>query len=223
MKKFFTSTFLLCVFFIVSCAQQPPKQNTMNSKTDSRDSKPISPNNSLDTATLGAGCFWCVEAVFQELDGVRSVTSGYSGGTVENPTYEEVSSGGSGHAEVAQIVYDPQKISFDELLAVFWKTHDPTTLNQQGADRGTQYRSAIFYHNEQQRESAEKYKKELNESGAWDKSIITEIKPFTRFYKAENYHQNYYNENGNQPYCKFVIQPKLEKFRKVFKNKLKKQ
>lgn len=175
----------------------------------------------LDTATFGAGCFWCVEAQFQLLDGVVSVESGFSGGTVKNPSYKEVCNGTTGHAEVCNIVYDSSKISYDELLAAFWQTHDPTQLNRQGNDVGTQYRSVIFYHNEHQHELAEKYKNALNASGAWDKPVVTEISPFKVFYKAEDYHQNYYNENGEEPYCHFVIQPKVEKFRKVFKDKLK--
>jgi peptide-methionine (S)-S-oxide reductase len=176
-----------------------------------------------DTATFGSGCFWCVEAVFQDLEGVQSVTSGYSGGKIANPTYREVCSGLTGHAEVIQIVYNPQIISFDELLEVFWQTHDPTTLNQQGADHGTQYRSAVFYHSAEQKQLAEKYKKELDASGAFSNPIVTEITPFSVFYKAEDYHQSYYNENGNEPYCRIVIQPKVEKFKKVFKDKLKKE
>lgn len=175
-----------------------------------------------DTATFGAGCFWCSEAVFQDLEGVHSVTSGYSGGTIKNPSYKEVCTGRTGHAEVIDIVFDPQKITYPELLEVFWKTHDPTTLNRQGNDSGTQYRSVIFYHNEEQKQLAEKYKKDLDASGAFDKPIVTEISPAGPFYKAEDYHQNYYNENGDQPYCTFVIQPKVEKFKKVFKDKLKK-
>lgn len=178
-------------------------------------------NNNLDTATFGAGCFWCVEAVFLELKGVKSVTSGYAGGTTKNPTYKEICTGTTGHAEVAQIVYDPSVISYDELLEVFWQTHDPTTLNRQGADAGTQYRSVIFYHNENQKLLAEKYKKELDASGAWENPIVTEISPAPVFYKAENYHQDYYNNNKSQGYCQYVIQPKLEKFRKVFAGKLK--
>ena len=177
--------------------------------------------NTMDTAIFGAGCFWCVEAQFQLLDGVQSVTSGFSGGTVKNPSYKEVCTGSTGHAEVCQIIYDPAKVSFDELLAVFWKTHDPTQLNRQGNDMGTQYRSVIFYTNEEQKKLAEKYKKELNASGAWDKPVVTEISPFTVFYKAEDYHQNYFNLHGNESYCEFVIQPKVEKFKKVFKDKLK--
>lgn len=176
-----------------------------------------------DTATFGAGCFWCVEAVFQRLEGVLKVTSGYSGGHIENPTYEEVCSKTSGHVEVARIIYDPSKISYDELLEVFWKTHDPTTPDQQGADKGPQYRSVIFYHNDAQRATAERYKKELDASGAWDRPIVTAIEPLKNFYPAENYHQNYYNSNPDQMYCRYVIQPKVEKFEKVFRNKLKKQ
>jgi len=174
-----------------------------------------------DTATFAAGCFWCVEAVFQELKGVLSVTSGYTGGNIKNPTYSEVCSGVTGHAEACQIIYDPKVISYDELLEAFWSSHDPTTLNRQGADQGTQYRSAIFYHNEQQKQLAEAYKAKLNAEKAFAKPIVTEISPAGAFYKAEDYHQNYYSENGNAPYCTFVIAPKLEKFRKVFKDKLK--
>ena len=175
----------------------------------------------LDTATFGAGCFWCVEAVFQNLKGVHSVVSGYSGGKVKNPTYEDVCSGTTGHAEVCQIAYDPVQVTYPELLEVFWKTHDPTTLNRQGNDAGTQYRSAIFYHNEEQRKLAEHYKKQLDSSKAFDGPIVTEIVPFENFYKAENYHQNYFNEHGVQPYCLFVIRPKVDKFKKAFKEKLK--
>jgi len=179
-------------------------------------------NAQLDTATFGTGCFWCTEAVFQELEGVVSVTSGYSGGTVVNPTYEEVCSKTTGHAECLNIVYDSSKISFDELLEVFWQVHDPTTLNRQGADVGPQYRSVIFYHNEEQKAKAEKYKAELDKSGAWDRPIVTTLEKFDVFYPAEAYHQNYYNTHTSQGYCQFVIRPKLEKFEKVFKNKLKK-
>ena len=176
----------------------------------------------LDTATFGTGCFWCTEAIFQQLDGVLKVSSGYSGGHVVNPTYEQVCEKNTGHAEVVQIVYDPGKITFDELLEVFWQTHDPTTLNRQGNDVGPQYRSVIFYHDNEQRQRAEHYKNELDKSGSWKDKIVTEIEPYKNFYVAENYHQNYYNNNGSQPYCYFVIRPKLEKFEKVFKDKLKK-
>lgn len=195
-------------------------QPTAASPEKAADKTPDPPRK-LEVATFGAGCFWCVEAVFAELAGVQSVVSGYAGGSVENPTYEQVCSGLTGHAEVCQITYDPQQISFPELLEVFWKTHDPTTLNRQGADVGTQYRSAIFCHDETQRQLAEKYKKELDASGAWSAPIVTEIVPFTKFFPAENYHQDYFARNPNQGYCAFVIQPKLDKFRKVFKEKLK--
>lgn len=177
-------------------------------------------NDTIETATFGTGCFWCTEAIFQQLEGVIKVTSGYSGGHVVNPTYEAVCNKTTGHAECLNIEYDKTKITFDELLEVFWKSHDPTTLNRQGNDSGTQYRSAIFYHNDEQKQKAEKYKAELNESDVFNDPIVTEIKSFTIFYPAENYHQNYYNNNGAQPYCSYVIRPKVEKFRKVFKNKL---
>jgi peptide-methionine (S)-S-oxide reductase len=175
----------------------------------------------LKKATFGSGCFWCTEAIFERLNGVVTVESGYSGGKVDNPTYEEVCSGTTGYAEVTQITYDPSIITYDELLEVFWKTHDPTTLNKQGNDVGTQYRSVIFYNNDDEKELSEKYKAELDKSGAWDNPIVTEIVPLTNFYPAENYHQDYYNNNPNQGYCAFVIAPKVEKFEKVFKEKLK--
>lgn len=178
-------------------------------------------SGNLDTATFGSGCFWCTEAVFLELKGVVNVSSGYSGGSVPNPSYEDVCSGETGHAEVIQVIYDTTIISYEKLLEVFWATHDPTTLNRQGHDAGTQYRSVIFYHNAAQRELAQKYKKALNESEAFSKPVVTEISPFTKFYKAENYHQNYYNNNKSQTYCGYVIKPKLEKFRQVFGQLLK--
>ncbi len=175
----------------------------------------------LDTATFGAGCFWCVEAVFQQIQGVVSVTSGYSGGTVPNPSYEQVCSGTTGHAEVAQIVYDPSIVSFEDLLEVFWTSHDPTTVDRQGPDVGAQYRSVIFYHNDRQRDLAEKYRDKLAGSGAFDRPIVTRIEPFKAFYKAENYHQDYYEQNRSKPYCVFIIAPKVEKIRSVFREKLK--
>ena len=183
--------------------------------------KEMKATRKTDTATFGAGCFWCIEAVFQRLKGVESVTPGYSGGDIKNPSYKEVSSGTTGHAEVARIVFDPETISFKELLEVFWQTHDPTTLNRQGADVGTQYRSVIFYHNPEQKELAEFYKAELDNSGAFNNRIVTEISPLEAFYPAEDYHKNYYNDNTTQPYCQFVIKPKVEKLRKVFSDKLK--
>lgn len=178
-------------------------------------------NAKLETATFGSGCFWCTEAIFQNVDGVTQVVSGYMGGHVKNPTYKEVCSGLTGHAEVIQVTYDPAIVTYAELLEIFWKTHDPTTLNRQGADVGTQYRSAIFYHTEEQKALAERYKKELTDAQVYDQPIVTEITPASVFYKAEDYHQNYYNLNANVPYCSFVITPKLEKFKKVFKEKLK--
>jgi len=174
-----------------------------------------------ETATFGGGCFWCTEAIFMSMKGVEAVESGYSGGTTKNPTYKEVCSGETGHAEVIQITFDPAAISFHELLEVFWETHDPTTLNRQGADVGTQYRSVIFYHSQEQKETAEKYKAELNKENVFNKSVVTQIVPFDKFYKAENYHQDYYRNNSTQGYCQIVIVPKLEKFRKIFKDKLK--
>ena len=178
----------------------------------------------IKQAIFANGCFWCTEAIFEELKGVASAVSGYTGGHTENPTYKEVCNGTTGHAECIQITFDPSIISYDELLEVFWKTHDPTTLNRQGNDIGTQYRSAIFYHTEEQKQKAAHYKKELGESGAWSNPIVTEISPFTIFYPAENYHQQYFEVNGDaNPYCQFVIQPKLEKFRKVFADKRKKE
>lgn len=172
-------------------------------------------------ATIGSGCFWCTEAVYERVKGVLSVTSGYAGGKIDNPSYEEVCSGSTGHAEVIHLAYNPDIISYDELLEIFWKTHDPTTLNRQGADVGTQYRSVIFYHSDDQKHKAENYKSELNKAGIWKDSIVTEISPFTNFYPAEKYHQNYYEQNPNQGYCSFVITPKIEKFEKIFKTKLK--
>jgi peptide-methionine (S)-S-oxide reductase len=177
----------------------------------------------LDTATFGTGCFWCTEAVFQQLEGVIKVISGYSGGQVNDPTYKQICTGTTGHAECLQVAYDSAVISFDDLLAVFWQVHDPTTLNRQGGDVGTQYRSVIFYHNDSQKETAQKYKQELDASGAYSNPIVTTLEPLAKFYPAEDYHQNYYNDNkNNNPYCAVVIKPKLEKFQKVFGNKLKK-
>jgi len=208
---------VICLFALQSCAQ---KDNTTKTKKEA--TKMTIANKNLDTATLGTGCFWCTEAVFQQLEGVEKVTSGYSGGHVAKPSYREVCSGTTGHAECLNIVYDTTKINFDELLQVFWQVHDPTTLNRQGADEGTQYRSVIFYHNEEQKAKAEKYKAELDISGAWDNPIVTSLEKYDVFYPAEDYHQNYYKNNPEQGYCQIVIRPKVEKFEKVFKDKLKK-
>jgi peptide-methionine (S)-S-oxide reductase len=203
-----TFTWIACADAPVTSVPPLTEQKNMNEKQ-------------LDTATFGAGCFWCVEAVYQQLEGVISVTSGYMGGQVKNPTYKEICTGNTGHAEVCQIVFDPSKISYADMLQAFWASHDPTTLNRQGNDIGTQYRSVVFYHNEEQQKLAEKYKKELDASQAFSNPIVTQIAASEVFYKAEDYHQNYYNENGEQPYCQFVVKPKVEKFRKVFKEKLK--
>ena len=195
---------------------------TSESKYNAMSASLVSTTEKIDTATFGTGCFWCTEALFEQLNGVMKVTSGYSGGKVENPTYKAVCTGETGHAECVQVQYEPNKISYDELLEVFWQVHDPTTLNRQGADVGTQYRSAIFYHNNEQKEKAEHYKKELEINGAFSKPIVTEIAPFTKFYVAEDYHQEYYANNKNtNPYCAVVIRPKMEKFQKAFASKLK--
>ncbi|UTN04572.1 peptide-methionine (S)-S-oxide reductase MsrA [Flavobacterium bizetiae] len=179
--------------------------------------------SNLETITLGGGCYWCVEAVYENLDGVKSVVSGFSGGKVANPTYEEVCTGTTGHAEVVQITYDKTKTDINEIFQVFFTVHDPTTLNRQGADVGTQYRSVIFYKNVEQKNAAESIIAELNKAKVYNSPIVTKVEPFKAFYKAEDYHQNYYANNKNQPYCKMVIQPKIEKFEKVFKDKLKKK
>ncbi|WP_072356952.1 peptide-methionine (S)-S-oxide reductase MsrA [Chitinophaga sancti] len=213
MRRYSLLSCLLAITFL-ACAQSKQKENVPGDQK-------VAKNEKVETATFGGGCFWCTEAQFQYLDGVLKVESGFSGGTVANPSYEEVCTGTTGHAEVIQVTYDPAKVSYDELLKAFWTAHDPTQLNRQGNDVGTQYRSVIFYHNEEQRKLAEEYKVKLDKSGAYDKPVVTEIAPFTKFYKAEDYHQNYYKENGEQPYCHFVIAPKLEKFKKVFKDKLK--
>ena len=216
MNKIFLSKKNLAIAFVMAffygCSQEV-KKTPMEEKANIE---------SVSQATFGAGCFWCVEAVFQNLSGVLRVESGYTGGSIKNPSYREVCTGNTGHAEVCQITFDSTKISYDELLEVFWKTHDPTTLNYQGNDHGSQYRSVIFYHNLYQKQRAEYYKKRLEEEKAFDKPIVTEISPFTMFFKAEDYHQNYYNQNGDEPYCRFVISPKIEKFKKAFKEKTKK-
>ncbi len=179
--------------------------------------------SNLETITLGGGCYWCVEAVYENLDGVKSVVSGFSGGKVANPTYEDVCTGTTGHAEVVQVTYDKTKTDINEIFQVFFTVHDPTTLNRQGADVGTQYRSVIFYKNAEQKNAAESIIAELNKAKVYNSPIVTKVEPFKIFYKAEDYHQNYYANNKNQPYCKMVIQPKIEKFEKVFKDKLKKK
>ncbi|MFN8287632.1 MAG: peptide-methionine (S)-S-oxide reductase MsrA [Chitinophagales bacterium] len=220
MKKPISHILVICSLLVslTSCGQK-------NSTTKKEGAKQLTMSDAtkLDTITLGGGCFWCTEAIYQRLNGVVSVTSGYSGGKIANPTYREVCSGLTGHAEVVQIVFDTTKVSLAEVLQVFFKTHDPTTLNRQGNDEGTQYRSSIFYRNEEQRKVAEDIKSGLDKSGAFNDPIVTEIVPFTAFYKAEDYHQDYYNQNKNSnPYCTYVIVPKVEKFEHYFKDKLKK-
>ncbi len=179
-------------------------------------------NDEMQVATLGSGCFWCTEAFFLKLKGVESVESGYSGGKVKNPTYREICTGMTGHAEVVQVKFNPKEISYEDILEVFWNTHDPTTLNKQGADEGTQYRSVVFYHNDDQKKVAEQYKIQLDKSGTFKNPIVTEITPLSIFYPAEDYHQNYYALNPNQGYCQYVIRPKVEKFNKQYSAKLKK-
>jgi peptide methionine sulfoxide reductase msrA/msrB len=206
----------LAAFLLLSVTHAEPPTRTEKEKMNN-DAKPAK----LAQATFGGGCFWCTEAVFRELKGVHSVVSGYSGGERKNPTYKQVSTGRTGHAEVIQIEYDPKQIAFKELLEVFWKTHDPTTLNQQGNDIGTQYRSVVFFHDDEQRDLAEKYLEKLDESGAFANPIVTEISPFEAFYPAEDYHQEYFELHGEEPYCQFIIRPKMEKFRQAFADKLK--
>lgn len=221
MKSIVQTFIALSGIIMISCESpnaQTAKSVQADMKTMEENKKP---SGEVDTAVFGAGCFWCVEAIFLQLNGVQEVVSGYSGGARENPSYDQVCSGATGHAEVIQVIYDPAKLTFVELLEVFWGVHDPTTLNRQGADVGTQYRSVIFYTNDNQKKLAEEYKTKLNVSGAFPQPVVTEISPLKAFYKAENYHQNYFNENGSQPYCSLVIKPKLEKFKKVFGDKMK--
>lgn len=196
------------------------KRYCMN--TVSLDFVPFKESSTTETIVLGGGCYWCVEAVYENLDGVIKVESGFSGGTVENPSYEEVCTGRTGAAEVVEITYDKTKTNLDEIFKVFFTVHDPTTLNRQGADVGTQYRSVIFYKNEEQKKAAENIIKELNDNKVYSSKIVTTLEPFKKFYPAEDYHQNYYNNNKEKPYCQMVIQPKIEKFEKVFKGRLKK-
>ncbi|MFN8697743.1 MAG: peptide-methionine (S)-S-oxide reductase MsrA [Flavobacteriales bacterium] len=221
MKQAFTAWFALAIFAaLTSCGQSvTPQPNTMN--TEALPITQVIVPEGKEIATFGAGCFWCVEAIFQSLKGVEKVVSGYSGGAVKNPSYKEVCTGRTAHAEVVQITFDPSVISFAELLEVFFETHDPTTLNRQGADEGTQYRSAVFYHSDEQRRLAELAKKAGDESGNWSDPIVTEITAFTNFYSAEDYHQDYFAMNGEQPYCKMVVRPKVDKFKKKFQEKLK--
>lgn len=213
MKNFELFVLILSLLLVSACNSKAQKPNQNENASMSTEN--------LEKATFGAGCFWCVEAVFEELKGVTKVEAGYAGGEVENPTYREVSSGNTGHAEVARIVYDPSVITYEQLLEVFWHTHNPTTLNRQGADVGPQYRSAIFYHNDRQKELAEQSLAKTDQSDLWEDPIVTEITPLKNYSTAENYHQNYYENNPNAGYCQVVIAPKLKKFRKDFSHLLK--
>ncbi len=220
MRDFLAVLFVTGLFATIGCGMAVVADEPIAiEKNTSKESK--NHNMELSTATFGGGCFWCTEAVFAELKGVESVTSGYMGGQVENPTYQDICTGLTGHAEVIQIKYDASVVPFEVLLEVFWKTHDPTTINRQGADVGTQYRSVIFYHDNKQKAIAEQYKIKLDDAGAFDSPIVTEISQATTFYEAEDYHQDYYAQNPNQGYCRALIPPKLEKLRKVFGDRLK--
>lgn len=210
----------LLTLITISCQSKEKEQEQLISEI--KEPVKMEVEKGLEIATFGGGCFWCTEAIFLELDGVKKVESGYTGGKTANPTYEEVSSGTTGHAEATQITFDPNKISFGELLEIFFATHDPTTLNRQGADIGTQYRSEIFYHNDEQKRLAEEYIKLLDAENTFGKPVVTKVSPAGKFYVAENYHQNYYARNKEKSYCSYVITPKVEKVRKQFAGKLKK-
>jgi peptide-methionine (S)-S-oxide reductase len=208
-----------CIAIVFAAAPDSPNTPEQNMSPPTNNTQPTDSAN-LETATFASGCFWCSEAVFQQLRGVKSVVSGYSGGLAENPTYEQVCSGTTGYAEAIQVKFDPAFIPYTDLLQVFWQTHDPTTLNRQGNDIGTQYRSAVFYHNDKQRKQAQEYKQQLDASKTFSGPIVTEITQYTNFIPAEKYHQDYYQQNPNQGYCQYVIRPKVEKFRKQFANLL---
>jgi peptide-methionine (S)-S-oxide reductase len=204
--------------FVLLFMQRPDAEQATRQKQNSP-AKAVPEH--LETATFGSGCFWCTEAVFEQLKGVHSVVSGYSGGHVPNATYKQVCEGNTGHAEVVQVKFDPKVVTFADLLEVFWQTHDPTTKNRQGPDEGTQYRSVIFYHDDNQRKLAKEYKDKLDQAGAFDRPIVTEIAPFVEFIEAEKYHQDYFANNPNQPYCKAMVRPKIDKLKKAFAEKLK--
>jgi peptide-methionine (S)-S-oxide reductase len=207
----------IILFSFISCtnAQKPIDKKSIDKKVMENNHK------GDEVITLGGGCFWCTEALFQRLDGVDTVISGYMGGSVKNPTYREVCTGQTGHAEVIQVYYNPEKVALSEILEVFFTTHDPTTLNRQGADSGTQYRSVVFYENEEQKALAKRTIEEIDQAKVFPNKVVTEVSPASVFYPAEDYHQNYFNLNGNQPYCSVVIAPKIEKLEKLFKDKLK--
>jgi peptide-methionine (S)-S-oxide reductase len=217
--------FVLAIVALMACTQvtnaTTEKSKKMDDNTKYQSLMDTADTKGLEVATLGGGCFWCIEAVFDELKGVEKSVSGYSGGVLDNPTYRQVCSGNTGHAEVINVYFDPKVISFEDILRVFFHVHDPTTLNRQGADAGTQYRSSIFYHSEAQKASAEKIIAETEKNKLWSDKIVTEVAKFERFYAAEDYHQEYFKLNGSAPYCSFVISPKMKKFRTEFKDKLK--
>jgi len=223
----FSAAALLALLTSLGCGNFASSQDGASSKNRSNSpireasDKSMDGKTDLKLATFGNGCFWCTEAIFQRLNGVEKVMPGYSGGHVENPTYEQVCTGTTGHAESIQITYDPAKISYDALLEVFWKTHDPTTKNRQGNDIGPQYRSVVFYHDPGQKKLAESYKARLETEKIWDRPIVTEIEPFSKFWPAEDYHRNYYSNNPSKGYCALVITPKIEKFKKIFRERLK--
>jgi peptide-methionine (S)-S-oxide reductase len=227
MKTLFTGGILIVMMLIADCSRMNLSNSSSSSEDPSRMQKKETGKRNMESnpefklATFGGGCFWCTETIFQRLNGVEKVVSGYSGGHIEHPTYEQVCTGTTGHAESIQINYDPSKVAYDALLEVFWKTHNPTEKNRQGNDVGPQYRSVIFYHDAEQKKLAEAYRTELEAQKIWDRPIVTEIVPFSKFWPAEDYHQNYYNNNISKGYCAVVITPKIEKFKKIFKDRLK--
>lgn len=220
MKKNIITLVSTCLSLLILIACSNASSDTSTTKNITMENESTN-TNQLDTATFGNGCFWCTEALFQDIKGVVKVTSGYTGGQVKNPTYKQICTGITGHAEALQIVFNPAIVTYSELLQMFWYSHDPTTLNRQGNDVGTQYRSAVFYHNAEQKKEAEFYKKKLDDEKVFEKPIVTEITALDTFFSAEDYHQNYYKENEAQPYCMYIIRPKLEKFKKVFGDKMK--
>lgn len=213
---------MIAALTLISISCQPKEKENEQLISENKEPVKMEVEKGLEVATFGGGCFWCTEAIFLELEGVKKVESGYTGGKVANPTYDEVSTGTTGHAEATQITFDPAKISFGELLEIFFATHDPTTLNRQGADVGTQYRSEVFYHNDAQKKITEDYIKVLNTENTFGKPVVTKVSPAPKFYVAEDYHQNYYARNIGKSYCSYVITPKVEKVRKQYSDKLKK-
>ncbi|MFC6096194.1 peptide-methionine (S)-S-oxide reductase MsrA [Flavobacterium qiangtangense] len=213
---------MIAALTLISISCQPKEKEKEQLISENKEPVKMEVEKGLEVATFGGGCFWCTEAIFLELEGVKKVESGYTGGKVANPTYDEVSTGTTGHAEATQITFDPAKISFGELLEIFFATHDPTTLNRQGADVGTQYRSEVFYHNDAQKKITYDYIKVLNTENTFGKPVVTKVSPAPKFYVAEDYHQNYYARNKGKSYCSYVITPKVEKVRKQYSDKLKK-